>query len=105
MIPAAFDYIRARSVDDALAQLQRAGGDFFAGGSQALERAAITHEQSQAQLLFEEPDLLADAGLRCMQRLRGGGDVEAVLDDGREITELLQLQDCSLSCSIPCFVS
>jgi aerobic carbon-monoxide dehydrogenase medium subunit len=34
VIPAAFDYIRARSVDDALAQLQRAGGDarVLAGG-------------------------------------------------------------------------
>jgi aerobic carbon-monoxide dehydrogenase medium subunit len=34
VIPAAFDYIRARSVDDALAQLQRVGGDarVLAGG-------------------------------------------------------------------------
>src|SRR4029079_15748096 len=83
----------------------RARRHFLARGRQALERPAVTHEQRQAQFLLEEPDLLADARLRGVQRLGGGGDVEAVLDDGREITELLQLQGLPLSCSIPRIVS
>jgi hypothetical protein len=84
---------------------QRAGGDFLSGRREALERPPVAHEKSQTQLLFEEPDLLADARLRGVQRLGGSGDIEAVLDDGREITELLQLQGKPLSCSIPFFVS
>ena len=61
-------------------------------GREAFEGAAITHEQREAELLFKQTDLLADARLGSVQRLGGSGDVEAVLHHGREISKLLQLQ-------------
>ena len=42
---------------------QRARRHFLAGRREALEGAAVTHEQRQAELLFEQTDLLADARL------------------------------------------
>ena len=71
---------------------QRARRHLFAGRREAFEGAAITHEQREAELLFKQTDLLADARLGSVQRLGGSRDVEAVLHNGREISKLLQLQ-------------
>ena len=45
----------------------------------------------QAQFVLELPDLLADARLRREERFGGVGDVEAVVDDGDEVAELLEV--------------
>ena len=70
--------------------------DGIAGRRERGEPLALPDEHADAELVLELPDLLADAGLRRVQRLRGVRHVEAVVDDRAEIAELLQVQAISL---------
>ena len=74
----------------------RAIDDLLPGRRDAREVAAVAHEDLESELVFEQLDLLADAGLRGVQLLGGGGDVEAVLGDGGEIAQLVQFHGCRL---------
>jgi hypothetical protein len=62
-----------------------AGDDLVAGRRGAHQRARPAGEELQAELLLQQAQLLADAGLRGVQRLRGRGDVEPGVRDGDEI--------------------
>ena len=52
---------------------------------------AVALEDLDAQLVFEQLDLLAHAGLGSMQGLRSGRDVESTPGDFDDITQLLEL--------------
>jgi len=62
--------------------------DALAGGRDAVQMLAVAFEDEHAKLVLEQADLLADAGLRCMQRLRGGGDIEPPTSDFVDIDKL-----------------
>ena len=66
------------------------------GGRHARQVAAVTHEDLESEFVLEQLDLLADARLRGVQLLGRGGDVEAGLRDGCEITELVQFHGAIL---------
>ncbi len=81
-----------REAPDVLCLLEdadRALDDLLAGLRDAREIAAFALEDLEAELVLEQLDLLADTGLRGVQRPRGGRDVEAVLHDGGEVAELV----------------
>src|SRR5258708_11332508 len=65
--------------------------DLLAGRRNPREIAAFAHEDLKAQLVLEQLDLLADAGLRRVQLLGGRRDVETALGHRGEITQLVQL--------------
>ena len=81
----------ALQVRDLPQRAPRGCHDHFAGGRQRRQPLALPHEDAQAELVFELPDLLADAGLRRIERLGGVGDVESVVDDRAEVAELLEV--------------
>jgi hypothetical protein len=65
--------------------------DGLAGLGDGDDAFAVAHEDRYAQLLFQLLDLLADAGLRGIQRGGGIGDAQAAPNDLVEISELLQI--------------
>jgi len=69
----------------------RGSDDDFAALGQGGETLALADEDRHAELFLELPDLLADAGLRGKQRIGGHGDIQTVIDDGAQITDLLQV--------------
>ena len=82
-----------RGAADVLHLAQDACGardDLLARGRGAGERAALAFEQLKAELLLQQLELPADAGLRGVQLPGGGRDVEAILVDRHEIAQLLQ---------------
>jgi hypothetical protein len=52
---------------------------------------AAARENLYAQLIFQQPDLLADAGLGGEQALGGLGHIQVVMRDLPDVTQLLQL--------------
>ena len=76
----------------ALAQ-DLAGGldDTFAGRGHPGQVLAAAGEDLDPQLVFEQADLLADAGLRGIETLGRGGYVQVVVGDFPDISQLLQL--------------
>jgi len=54
----------------------------------------LPHENSQAELILELPNLFTDSRLRCVERLGGVGNVEPVVDDRAEIAKLLEVHGC-----------
>ncbi len=89
--------LAAEFVGDALqvgdfAQRAARGGDHdLAGRRERRQALALAHEDRQAELVLELPDLLADAGLRREQRFRRHGYVEPVVDHRAEIFDLLEV--------------
>ena len=69
----------------------RGRDDDLAGRGEPREPLAGAHEHLHAELVLELADLLADARLRRVERFRRLGDVEAVVDDGDEVAQLLQV--------------
>ena len=64
--------------------------DLLPGGGDARQVAPLAHEDLEAELVLEQLDLLAHPGLRGVQLVRRGGDVETALGDGGEVTQLVQ---------------
>ena len=62
-----------------------------AGMRERGEALAGTHEEFEAQLLFQLADLATDAGLRCVQRPCHFGQVEAASDGLTDRTQLLEI--------------
>ena len=60
------------------------------------ERAALALEQLKTEFLFQQFELAADAGLRCVQLARGSRDVEAILVNCHEIAQLLKFHDARI---------
>jgi len=88
--------VLVRDALDVLDFAQHANGaidNLLACGSDLGQGASAAHENAKAQLVFQQLDLLAHRRLRGVQFLRGGGDVEAVLDDGREVAQLLEFHE------------
>src|SRR5690606_515459 len=73
-----FPHDRARPLDDEIA-----------GRRDPVEALALTGEQLNPELLFQELELLADARLRGVEAIGGGRDVEAVVDDRQQVFQLL----------------
>ena len=74
--------------------LQRAAGrghDDFSACGQRGEPLALADEDWHAELVLELPDLFADPRLRGEQRIGGDRDVQAVIDDGAQIADLLEI--------------
>ena len=65
--------------------------DLLAGGGGAGQRATLALEELESELLLEQLELPADAGLRGVQLPCRGRDVEPVLVDRNEIAQLLKL--------------
>ena len=59
-------------------------------GCDAREVPCLAHEDLKAELFLQQLDLLAHALLRGVELLSGGRDVEVVLDDRRQIAQLMQ---------------
>ena len=51
---------------------------------------ALAREDLHAQFFFEQLQLLAHTGLRGVQPFRRSRDIQAVVDDGNQVLELLQ---------------
>ena len=65
---------------------QRPLDDLLPFRGNAREIAPLTHEDLEAELVFQQLDLLADARLRGVQLLCRRGDVEAALRHRGEVT-------------------
>ena len=86
-----------RRTADVLHFAQDAAGarnDFLARGRGAGQRAPFALEQLKTELLLQQLELPADAGLRGMQLPRGGRDVESVFVYRHEVAQLLEFH-CS----------
>ena len=81
----------ALEIGDFAQRAPRGGDHDLAGGRERREPLALAHENRHTELVLELTDLLADAGLRRKQRFGGVGHVEAVIDDGAQIFELLEV--------------
>src|SRR6185312_1815262 len=81
----------ALEVADLAQRAARDGDDDFAGWRQRREALSLAHENAQAELVFELSNLLADARLGRVKRFGRVGDVEAVVDDGAEVLQLLKV--------------
>ncbi len=55
------------------------------GRRDARQGASLAQKDRKSQFVLELLELLADAGLRGVQALGGGGDVQIVFDDRRQI--------------------
>jgi len=55
---------------------------------------AAAREHFDAQLVFEQADLLADTGLRGVKALSGSGNVEVVVRHFPDVAQLLKLHIC-----------
>jgi hypothetical protein len=64
--------------------------DLAAHLGQAGDAVALAHEQVRAEFAFEHQDLLADPGLRGMQRAGRSRDAELPVDDAAQIAQLLE---------------
>src|SRR5690606_34718575 len=83
-----------RDLLDALAlaqDLSSGADDSLAGRRNAGQMLAAAGEYLDAQLVFEQPNLLADARLGGEQALRRGRDVEVMMLHLPNVTQLLQL--------------
>jgi len=67
--------------------------DDFTRRRKRCQTFALANEDAQTELVLELPNLLADAGLRRIQRDRSVGNVQPVVDDRAQIFELLQVHD------------
>ena len=72
-------------------QLQRVADDALTGRGYFGERTSTAHEDIEPELVLEELELLAHRGLCRTQFGRGGRNIEIVLRDSREKTQLLYL--------------
>src|SRR5699024_7927010 len=70
--------------------------DGCAGGGELADVLAVALEDLHAQLVLEQPDLLADSGLRGAQGLGGGGDVQVAPDHFVDVNQLAQLHGCAI---------
>ena len=59
-------------------------------GGDPIQMLAVAFEHEHAEFVLEQPDLFAHTGLRGMQRLGGGGDIQAPFGDFIDIDELTQ---------------
>jgi hypothetical protein len=66
--------------------------DLFTGRGNFGEASPVAPEQLHAEFLLEQAKLFADTGLRCVESIRGGCDVEAIVRNRHEVAELLQFQ-------------
>jgi hypothetical protein len=73
--------------------------DLLTGGRDLREVAPVAREDLEAELVFEELELLADAGLGSVQLLGRGSDVESVLGDRREVAQLVELHKPQTLCN------
>ncbi len=78
-----------------LQRTPRGRDDHLAARGQRGQPLALPNENRHAQLVLELPDLLADARLRGEQGIGSDRYIEAMIDDGAEITELLEIH-CDL---------
>jgi hypothetical protein len=67
------------------------GDDHLPAGRQRREALALAHEDRHAELVFELPDLLADARLRRVERLCGDRNIEPMVNDRTQVAELLEV--------------
>ena len=74
------DQQQAGAFDDQAARFREAG-----------EALAVADENHHAQLVLEQAHLFADAGLRCEQTFRRVGNIEAMIYNGDEVAQLLQI--------------
>ena len=79
----------ALQVGELAQRAARRGDDDDAGGRQCCESLALPDEDRKAEFVLQLPDLLADAGLRGEQRLGRDRNVEAVIDDSAQVSDLL----------------
>src|SRR5690606_9908345 len=85
---------------DGLGLLENVAGnaqDHLPGRGDMGQVLAAAGEHFNAKFVLEHADLLADAGLRGIQRLRGGGDIEIVAGHFPDVAELLELHGTSLT--------
>ncbi len=66
-----------------------ASDDLFAGRSNAVQALAFAHKQLQPKFFLKQLQLLADAWLRCEQFLSSCCYVQTVVDDRKQVFELL----------------
>ena len=79
---------------EVLGIVQHALGDGkhgFARLGDGHDALAVAHEDLDTQFLLQLPDLLADAGLRGVQRAGGTRDIQSLTHDLVEVTQLLQI--------------
>ncbi len=69
----------------------RDGQNGFARLGDRDDALAVAHEDLNTQFLFQQFDLLADAGLRGVQRAGGIRDIQSLAHDLVEETQLLQV--------------
>ncbi len=81
-----FDHQSAGTLDHEPSRLGQSG-----------EALAAADKYRDPELVFELPDLLADARLRREQHLGGIRDIQAMIYNGYEITQLLQIHRIRLS--------
>jgi hypothetical protein len=72
----------------------RVSEDLVAGRGNLGEASSVAPEQFHAEFFLEQAKLFAYAGLRRVKPIRGGCDVEAIVRDRDEVSELLQFQFC-----------
>jgi len=82
----------ALDVLDLLQRAARRGDHRLAGRRDRRDAFARPHENTDAELVFQLADLLADPGLRREQRGSRVRHVEPVIDDGAQIAQLLEVQ-------------
>lgn len=49
----------------------------------------MSNEQLHAQFLFEQAELLTDTRLRCVEVVCGRRDIQSIVGDRNEVSELL----------------
>ena len=76
-------------VVDFLHDQARALDDLIAGRGDAAQALALARKQLQPEFFFEQLELLADTRLRRVQTLGSRRDVQPVIDNRKQILELL----------------
>ena len=74
---------------DFLHDQPRASDHLLARCRDTVKAFSFANKELQAQFLFQEFQLLADPGLRRIESLGRGGDVEPVIDDRNQVLQLL----------------
>jgi len=65
--------------------------DHLSACSQCRQAFTLADKNGHTQFIFELPDLLADTGLRCEQRIGGDRHIQTVIDYCAKVTELLKV--------------
>ncbi len=81
----------ALEVVEFLQRTPRGCHDHLAAGGQGGQSFALANENRHPELILQLPDLLADAWLRREQGIGGSRDIETMVDNRAQITELLKV--------------